>query len=199
MASLQWMEPTLLAPPASNAPPAPREARTPPRPSQQVHESNPALTRGMQHVVIVLERKSTGGTRRKAQFKKSKGGPMTGAERKKKERARASLFPQQQIAARARHAEQERLAQPRRKEKADIEQQSECDRLNAELDAEIFATGGYITCEGKFQPVCPIARRERLRVAHSELEAAPAAPECSHTAAPAVEDDEDEWSEWVYA
>ena len=52
-----------LLPPALSAP---RLPRTPPRPSQVVHEST-ALTTGKQHILVRLERTSTGGTRREAQ------------------------------------------------------------------------------------------------------------------------------------
>ena len=147
-----WTEPVLLEPPARNAPPAPRKARTPSRQSQGVQETAALTPRG-QHHVVVLERTSTGGTRREAAFKISAHEPMTGAERAMKKRLRASLFPQQQTAARARHAEQERVARPRRKAKAELEAQAIRDELNTELDAEIRATGGYMTCSGCFQPV----------------------------------------------
>ena len=134
----------MLSPPVLSAP---RLPRTPPRPSQVVHEST-ALTTGKQHILVRLERTSTGGTRREAQFTRAARGAMTCAERAQKKRVRASLFPQQQSAARARHAEQNRLARPRRKEKAELQVQADIDAANAALDAEILATGGYISVAG---------------------------------------------------
>ena len=68
------------------------------RPSQVVRESPPVLTPEKQHKVVTMERTSTGGTRREAQFKRAAKGPMSGAEREAKRRRRASLFPQQQVA-----------------------------------------------------------------------------------------------------
>ena len=70
------------------------------RPSQVVRESLPVLTPEKQHKVVTMERTSTGGTRREAQFKRAAIGPMSGAEREAKRRRRASLFPQQQVAVR---------------------------------------------------------------------------------------------------
>ena len=86
---------------AAEAPAAVQRAYTPSRKSQKVHESSPRPTPHGQHVTITLERTSTGGTRREAQFKKAATGPMSGAERAEKKRKRASLFPQQQASLRA--------------------------------------------------------------------------------------------------
>ena len=74
--------------------PAPRPARSPPRPSQIVSETSKATPTG-QHVVVTLERTSTGGTRREAQFTTAAAGAMSAAERAQKKRKRKELFPQQ--------------------------------------------------------------------------------------------------------
>ena len=58
-----------------------------------------------QHVQVTLERISTGGTRHQAQFERASTGPMSGAERMKKQRARCSLFPETQASAREKDAE----------------------------------------------------------------------------------------------
>ena len=84
-------------------------SRTPQRPSQIVHENSPQPTTNGRNVVVVLERRSTGGTRHEAQFRRA-AGTMSGAARKKMERVRASLFPQKQREARARDARRKRKA-----------------------------------------------------------------------------------------
>ena len=66
---------------------------TPHRSSQSVHESK-TLTPEGNHETIALERLSTGGTRYAAEFKRSSTGAMSDAERRKKARLRASLFPE---------------------------------------------------------------------------------------------------------
>ena len=48
------------------------------------------------HVTIRMERVSTGGTRHAAEFKRTSSGAMSGAERMKKARVRATLFPDRQ-------------------------------------------------------------------------------------------------------
>ena len=176
--ALVWKEPAVLAPPA------PCSARTPKRPSQIVNESSPVLTDGRQHVVVVMERTSTGGTRRQAQFKRAAGGAMSGAERAHKKRVRASLFPQEQAAARARHAKQEQQARPRR-ERAGIE------AANAELDAEMLATGGFVACDRHFVRVSQQrARREQSSLPTAEPPQGKAS-QCVH----AWLTEEDEWDE----
>ena len=93
--------------------PAPLPARAPPRPSQIVHESAaPTPTRA--HAVVTLERTSTGGTRRQAQFRRAAAGPMSDAVRAEKKRARAVLFPQKRQA----DAERMRKKDMERKQKA---------------------------------------------------------------------------------
>ena len=66
---------------------------TPHRSSQSVHESK-TLTPEGNHETIALERLSTGGTRYAAEFKRSSTVAMSDAERRKKARLRASLFPE---------------------------------------------------------------------------------------------------------
>ena len=95
---------------AAVAPAAVQRAHTPPRLSQKVHESSPRPTPTGHHVTITLERTSTGGTRREAQFDKAATGPMSGAERAEKKRKRASLFPRQQDALRAKDVSRKRKA-----------------------------------------------------------------------------------------
>ena len=99
VAPVVWLAPELLVPLAARS--ERNSPRTPPRPrpSQNVHESSPVLTDGRQHAIVVLERRSTGGTRHAAEFKKAASGPMSGAERAQKKRVRASLFPREQGAA----------------------------------------------------------------------------------------------------
>ena len=101
--------------------PAPRSARTPLRPSQIVRESAPAQTEDG-HVVVVLKRTSTGGTRREAQFARAAIGPMSATERAQKKRVQASLFPQERIAAREKDAKRHRDA--RRVEQVEKDQQT---------------------------------------------------------------------------
>ena len=73
---------------------------TPQRSSQIVHESK-AFTPTGQHVVVNMERVSTGGTRYVQQFQRQQAdGPMSAAERAQKKRVRAALFPQKVAAAR---------------------------------------------------------------------------------------------------
>lgn len=54
-----------------------------------------------------MELTSPGGTHYEAQFKRGPG-PMTAAERAQKQRVKASLYPEQQQAARAKDAERKR-------------------------------------------------------------------------------------------
>ena len=65
------------------------------RPSQKVQESEIVSPKG-NHVTIRMERVSTGGTRHAAEFKRKSSGAMSGAERMKKARVRATLFPDRQ-------------------------------------------------------------------------------------------------------
>ena len=69
--------------------------RSPPRPSQIVREVASVTTPQGQHVVVTLERMSTGGTRREAAFMRSAAGTMSEAERGRKKRAKKSLFREQ--------------------------------------------------------------------------------------------------------
>ena len=96
--------------------PTPATPASPKRPSQIVHETVVVTPLG-QHIVVTLERTSTGGTRRNAEFKRAAVGAMSEAERAQKKRVRASLFPDRQAAGRKRHADLERAARPKRKEK----------------------------------------------------------------------------------
>jgi len=73
----------------------------------RVHESAATSPDG-QHVVVTLERTSTGGTRREAQMKQAAHGAMTGAERAEKKRKRASLFPRKAAAQASKHAERQK-------------------------------------------------------------------------------------------
>ncbi len=108
--------------------PATRTPATPRRPSQIVHETSVATPQG-QNIIVTLERTSTGGTQREAAFKRAAGGAMSEAERAQKKRVRASLFPDRQAAGRKRHADLERTARPKRKEKELQESIERYDRL----------------------------------------------------------------------
>ena len=81
----------------------------PQRPSQVVHETSVPTPEG-KHIVVTLERVSTGGTRRSASFTKAADKAMTGAERAEKKRLRKSLFPDEQAAARDQDAKRKRVA-----------------------------------------------------------------------------------------
>ena len=79
------------------------------RPSQVVRERSVATPEG-QHVVVFMERQSTGGTNHQSHFKRRAGGAMSGAERAEKKRKRAALFPDEQAASRRHDAERKRKA-----------------------------------------------------------------------------------------
>lgn len=98
---------------------ASEKASTPAR--RTVCESS-ALTTGKQHILVKMERTSTGGTRRAAQFKRAAQGPMSAAVRKQRERVRASLFPRRQAAARVKHTLQMGKARARCRAHKDLEQ-----------------------------------------------------------------------------
>ena len=75
---------------------------TPQRSSQIVHESK-AFTPTGQHVVVNMERVSTGGTRYVQQFQRQQAdGPMSAAERAQKKRVRAALFSLRRLPQHAR-------------------------------------------------------------------------------------------------
>ena len=133
------------------------QASTPTRPSQAVRESS-ALTTGKQHILVKMERMSTGGTRRVAQFKKAAKGRMSAATRKQKERARASLFPKRQAAARVRHTLQTGQARARCRANKDLEQ----------LESKITFFASRVT-----EDSCDYARRrlEAIRDETSERDA----------------------------
>ena len=77
--------------------------------SQIVYEYESPTPTG-QHVAVRLERTSTGGTRREAEFKRAASGPMSGAERANKKRCRATLFPEQQASVREKDVQRKRRA-----------------------------------------------------------------------------------------
>ena len=77
--------------------------------SQIVYEYESPTPTG-QHVAVRLERTSTGGTRREAEFKRAASGPMSGAERASKKRCRATLFPEQQASVRKKDVQRKRRA-----------------------------------------------------------------------------------------
>ena len=90
----------------------------PKRPSQVVNEST-AYSQTGQHIVISMDRVSTGGTRHVAQFHRQTDGPMSAAERAKKKRVRASLFPKEHAVARSLDATRKREAKERAAEDSD--------------------------------------------------------------------------------
>lgn len=77
--------------------------------SQIVYEYEAPTPTG-QHRQVTLERTSTGGTRREAQFKRAASGSMSGAERAKKKRKRAALFPQMAAAVRSKDVQRKQQA-----------------------------------------------------------------------------------------
>ena len=77
--------------------------------SQIVYEYESPTPTG-QHVAVRLERTSTGGTRREAEFTRAASGPMSGAERANKKRCRATLFPEQQASVRKKDVQRKRRA-----------------------------------------------------------------------------------------
>ena len=104
-------------------PPGPEAERSlpPPRRSQVVHERIGITTTPRHRPVISMERVSTGGSRYATQFRRSTDGPMSGAERAKKKRVRASLCPQQHAAARKKDRGRKRDAKERAAEDSDPE------------------------------------------------------------------------------
>ena len=74
-----------------------------------MHESK-TLTPEGNHETITLERLSTGGTRYAAEFKRSSTGAMSDAERRKKARLRASLFPEKRAESLRTDAERKHTA-----------------------------------------------------------------------------------------
>ena len=80
---------------------------SPQRTSQRVHESTEVSQSG-QRRIVQLERVSTGGTRHHVQFQRARSGALSGAERKLKSRAKQSLFPEEQAAARDKDAARKR-------------------------------------------------------------------------------------------
>ena len=96
----------------------------PDRPSQLVQEIPVSTPRG-QHVQVSLERISTDGTRHQAQFERASTGPMSGAERMKKQRARCSLFPETQASAREKDAERVAARRTAAGERMDVDEEAE--------------------------------------------------------------------------
>jgi hypothetical protein len=82
------------------------------RPSQKVHETEAATPTG-QHIRVTLERTSTGGTRHEAHFERAASGPMSAAERAKKKRVRASLFPEEHTEKMAKESSRKRSERTR--------------------------------------------------------------------------------------
>ena len=104
--------------------PAEPALEQPDRPSQMVQERTVSTPRG-QHVQVTLERVSTGGTRHQAQFERASTGPMSGAERMKKQRARCSLFPETQASAREKDAERVAARRTAAGERMDVDEEAE--------------------------------------------------------------------------
>jgi hypothetical protein len=104
--------------------PAEPTLEQPDRPSQMVQEITVSTPRG-QHVQVSLERISTGGTRHQAQFERASTGPMSGAERMKKQRARCSLFPETQASARENDAERVAARRAAAGERMDVDEEAE--------------------------------------------------------------------------
>lgn len=103
-------------------------------PSRMVQESTVSTPRG-QHVQVTLERVSTGGTRHQAQFERASTGPMSGAERMKKQRARCSLFPETQASAREKDAERVAARRAAAGELMDVDEEAEEERESAAWSA----------------------------------------------------------------
>jgi hypothetical protein len=118
---------------AEALPPCP----SPRRPSQVVHESAPVATPTGQHVVVTLERTSTGGTRREAKFTRTATGSMSDAERAQKKRLRKSLFPTEQATQKRKHAERMKTSRTAKKAARDY------DQYDRQEDRDIVANGGY--------------------------------------------------------
>ena len=77
--------------------------------SQIVYEYESPTPTG-QHVAVRLERTSTGGTRREAEFTRAASGPMSGAERADKKRCKMTLFPEKQASVRGKDVQRKRQA-----------------------------------------------------------------------------------------
>ena len=102
--------------------------------TDEVHESVTSSPEG-NHVTVTMEQVSTGGTRHAAEFKRRSSGAMSDAERRKKARVRASLFPEKR--AEALRTDAERKHASRVNDAIDAERDTEPD---AESDAESDAT-----------------------------------------------------------
>ena len=92
-----------LVPDSSQPCPKEIEPSSPPpiAPKQEYQEMSTTTPSG-QHIQVTLERVSEGGTRHSAHFSRAApdSQPMTAAERGRKKRAVASLFPEKQAALR---------------------------------------------------------------------------------------------------
>ena len=100
LATLEWVPLPMTAAP---------QALGGQRLSQIVYEYESPTPTG-QHVAVRLERTSTGGTRREAEFTRAASGPMSGAERADKKGCRATLFPEQQASVREKDVQRKRRA-----------------------------------------------------------------------------------------
>ena len=157
-----------LQPPAAAAPAAAPQQK---RPSEQVQESKPVTTPQGRHVRIMMERLSSGGTKHEAVFEREKRpGPMSGAERKKKARIKATLWPEQRVEALQQDAERkatERTAAAEEEEGAGLDESSsdgssesdgsdsadsDIGQLEEEL-AELVPEGARVPCDNPY-PTC---------------------------------------------
>ena len=84
------------------------------KPSEIVHESAPVVTPNG-HVMVTLERVSTGGTRHQAQWKRAGSeGPVSGPDRSAKKRAKKQLYVYPEEAKKSRELDRKRKASPAR-------------------------------------------------------------------------------------
>ena len=92
-----------------------------------------------------MERVSTGGTRYAAQFKRSSAGAMSDAERRKKARVRASLFPEKCAESLRTDAERKHTSRTSRAHDADSAEPDAESDADSDADSDDSESDAYST------------------------------------------------------
>ena len=129
-----------LIPDSSQACPKEIEPSSPPpiAPQQDYQEASTTTPTG-QNIQVTLERVSEGGTRRTAHFSRAapESQAMTAAERARKKRAVASLYPEKQAALRAKDSSRKRERSAMAQEREETMRQPVIDVSEAEEEPQI--------------------------------------------------------------
>ena len=105
-----------------------------------------ALSPEGNHITITMERSvSTGGTRYAAQFKRSSAGAMSDAERRKKARVRASLFPEKRAESLRTDAERKHTSRTSRAHDADSAEPDAESDADSDADSDDSESDAYST------------------------------------------------------